>query len=158
MSLVYTCVCCHFPVKSQLFRPNMSCYRLIIGRPRDETVTGESFSAKVLIVFKNNFSSSWGSLKVWLGESFLVQLFPLGIFAIVQVLQISTRWERRGDTSIPLCMGLYLFIKRGETREEITSFGFSTFYWCCCCCCFWLFTQEMFQRVRYRIKICKLKS
>ena len=70
------------------------------------------------------------------GESFLVQLFPLGIFAIVQVLQISTRWERRGDTSIPSCMGLHLFIKLGETREEITSFGFSTFYWCCCCCCF----------------------
>ena len=136
MSLVYTCVRRHFPVKSQLFRPNMSCYRLITGRPRDETVTGESFSAKVLIVFKNNFSSSWGSLKVWLGESFLVQLFPLGIFAIVQVLQISTRWERRGDTSMPLCMGLYLFIKLGETREEITSFGFSTFYWCCCCYCF----------------------
>ena len=135
MSLVYTCVCRHFPVKSQLFRPNMSCYRLITGRPRDETVTGESFSAKVLIVFKNNFSWSWGSLKVWLGESFLVQLFPLGIFAIVQVLQISTRWERRGDTSMPLYMGLYLFIKLGETREEITSFGFSTFYWCCCCCC-----------------------
>ena len=76
MSLVQTCVCRHFPVKSQLFRPNMSCYRLITSRPRDETVTGESVSSKALIVFKNNFSFKLREPKGMTGRVLLCPIIP----------------------------------------------------------------------------------